>query len=173
MTNDKDAGCLSLQFATKQEIELIRDKCRRMVRKRAAVSGAAAAVPIPGLDIATDFGLLSTLIEQINTEFGLTPDQIGRLKPELQRVALQAVAGMAGMLAGKFVTRELVTRLLKRSGMKSMVKYSARIVPIAGQLISAGIGYTTFRAIGNQHIDACVKVAQELLATTEKRGGVA
>jgi hypothetical protein len=40
------------------ELEKVRRECKRMVMKRAAISGTANLIPVPGLDIATDLGLL-------------------------------------------------------------------------------------------------------------------
>lgn len=170
MASGKDIGAWTLVPASQEEIEVLRKKCKRLVLRRAAVSAGVAIVPIPGIDIAADLGLLVKLIEDINTEFGLTPGQISRLRPEVRLVVYQTMVGMSSMLVGKLVTRELVTRLLQRAGMKMMVKYSAKIVPVAGQMVSAAIGFTAFRTIGNQHIEACAKVAGELLESTGESG---
>ncbi len=169
MADEKDRGNWTLVPASLQEIEMLRKKCRRMVLRRAAVSAGAAAVPIPGIDIATDLGLLVKLIEDINAEFGLTPGQISRLRPEVRLVVYQAMVGMSSMLVGKLVTREVVAQVLQRTGMRLLVKYSAKIVPVAGQAVSAAIGFAAFRTIGNQHVDACAKVAGELLEPREAK----
>ena len=168
MAQGKDIGAWTLVPASQEEIDALRKKCKRLVLRRAAVSAGVAVVPIPGIDVAADLGLLVKLIEDINTEFGLTPGQISRLRPEVRLVVYQTMVGMSSMLVGKLVTRELVARLLQRAGMKMMVKYSAKIVPVAGQVVSAAIGFTAFRTIGNQHIEACAKVAGELLGPTGK-----
>ena len=63
----------------------------------------------------------------------------------------------------KLVSRELILHLLKRSGVKIATKQVARFVPFAGQAVAAAIGYAVFRQIGNQHVNACAAVAQELL----------
>lgn len=150
--------------STEKDIEAVRMKCRRLVTRRAAVSAGMSAVPIPGLDLAADLGLLMRLIEEINVEFGLTPEQIERLQPKARVLVYEVVAGMGSVLVGKLVTRELVAHLLKRAGMKAMVKYSAKIVPVAGQIASATLGFAAFRVIGYQHVEACAKVARELMA---------
>jgi hypothetical protein len=62
------------------------------------------------------------------------------------------------------VTRELVLRVFKKSGIKLAAKSVARFVPFAGQLVSAAIGYALFQKMGYQHVEACVKVAQEVVA---------
>lgn len=164
MKPEQDAGGWALVPGTEEEIAFLRRKCRRLVLRRAAMSAGVAAVPLPGIDIVADLSLLVNLVEQINTEFGMTPAQINRLRPGLRVVAYETMVGMGGVLVGKLVTRDLVARLLKRAGMKAMVKYSAKIVPVAGQIVSAAVGFAAFRTIGNQHVDACVKVAQELLS---------
>ena len=78
-------------------------------------------------------------------------------------MAYRAAVGMGGMLVGKLVSRELILLLLKRSGVKIATKQVARFVPFAGQAVAAVIGYAVFRQIGNQHVNACAAVAQELL----------
>ena len=169
----KAAAAWTVVPSTPKDIELIRKKCRRLVMRRAAISAGVSAVPIPGLDIVSDLSLLATLIEDINTEFGLTPAQIDRLQPKRRIAAYEMIVSMGSVMVGKVVTKALIGRLLQRTGMKILVKHSARLVPLAGQVVAAGIGFATFRAIGNQHIEACTSVAAELMtvASEPARGG--
>lgn len=146
-----------------REIEQVRERCRRLVRRRAALSAGVAALPIPGIDVMSDVSLFALLINDINRAFGLTPEQIERLQPTFKLIAYEAAVGVGGMLVGKLVTRELVLVLLRRSGMKMLVRQATRLVPLAGQLVSAALGFTVFRQIGYQHVDACATVARELL----------
>ncbi len=148
---------------SKDEIEQVRARCRRMVRRRATISAGVSAVPLPGVDVVSDVGLFTLLIDDINQEFGLTPEQIERLNPQFKLMAYKAAVGMGGVLVGKLVTRELILSLLKRSGVKILAKQAARFVPLAGQVAAAAIGYAVFRQIGYQHVEACAVVAQELL----------
>ena len=150
--------------STPGEIEALRKKCRRLVTRRAAMSAGVAAVPIPGLDVAADITLLMRLIEEINVEFGLTPEQIEHLQPKARLIVYRAIVGVGSAVVGRVVTRELVGLLLKTAGMKAAVKYSAKMVPVAGQLASAAIGFAAFRVIGYQHVEACARVAEELIA---------
>ncbi|WP_229506213.1 hypothetical protein [Massilia sp. BJB1822] len=154
----------TLMPASERDIEEVKARCRRIVKRRAAVSAGIAAVPLPGVDLAADLGLFAAVIDDINHEFGLTPAQIERLQPKFRLIAYEAALSVGGMLIGKLITKELVLQLLRRSGAKLLAKQATRIVPIAGQIASAAIGFVAFRQIGNQHIDACAKVAAELLA---------
>ena len=150
---------------TVPEIEQVRERCRALVRKRAAISAGVAAVPLPGIDVVADLGSFAGMVEEINRAFGLTPAQIERLQPRMRVAAYEAVGALGGMLVGKLVTRELVLKLLRRSGGKLAAKSAAKVVPLAGQIASAAIGFALFRQMGYQHVDACTRVAQEVAQT--------
>jgi hypothetical protein len=121
-----------------------------------------AAVPLPGVDILADLAAFATMVEEINMAFGLTPQQIERLQPRVRIVVYEAVASLGGMLVGKLITRGLVLRIFKKSGIKLAAKTVAKVVPLAGQVASAAIGFVLFRQMGYQHVDACVKVVQQV-----------
>jgi len=143
-------------------IESTRTRCLALVKKRAAMSAAVAAVPVPGLDLLADITGFAALVDQINAEFGLTQNQIERLHPRLRVIAYKAAASVGGMLVGKLVTRGAVARLFRLVAGRMAVKTTAKMVPLAGQIASAAIGYTLFKRMGAQHVEACVKVVQEL-----------
>lgn len=151
-------------------IERVRAQCRALVRKRAAISAGVAAVPLPGLDIVADLGSFASMVEDINRAFGLTPAQIERLQPRLRVMVYEAVGALGGMLVGKLVTKELVVKILQRSGSKLAAKSAAKVVPLAGQIASAAIGFALFRQMGYQHVEACARVAQEVAASVGAMG---
>ncbi|MGZ5202546.1 MAG: hypothetical protein ACXWC4_22520 [Telluria sp.] len=144
------------------EIARVRERCRKLVRSRAAVSAGVAVVPIPGVDVLSDLATFSMLIEEVNRAFGLTPEQIERLQPRLRIVAYEAAAAIGGMLVGKIITREVVVQLFKKSGIKLAAKSMAKFVPLAGQVASAAIGYALFRRMGYEHVEACARVAKQV-----------
>lgn len=136
-------------------------RCRKLLNRRAVVAAAASTVPIPGLDWAVDAGLMSKLIPDINEEFGLTPKQI-ELLPDAKREEVQkALAVVGSVAAGRYVTRELVLRLAKTVGRRLTAQQAAKYVPIAGQAVSALLGYSAMRYLGEEHIKDCVRVVQE------------
>jgi len=85
------------------------------------------------------------------------------MHPRFRMIAYQAAVGIGSMLVGKVVTREVVMHVLRKVGVKTAAKQASKFVPLAGQLASAGIGFFAFRQIGYQHVEACVRVAQELV----------
>ena len=141
-------------------IEAVR-RGRRLLHGKAMVAAAASAVPVPGLDWAVDAAVLSRLIPAVSAEFGLTPEQIARLEPR-QRDQVQKAVNMVGsVLIGKFITRDLVLKAAAAVGMRLTAKQAAKYVPFAGQAVSALVGYSAIRLLGEEHLKDCVRVARE------------
>jgi uncharacterized protein (DUF697 family) len=156
------AGAVALLPLSDGDIDRVRERCRALVRKRAAISAGISAVPIPGVDMVSDLASFASMVEDINRDFGLTPAQIDALQPHMRVATYQAMAALGGTLVGKLVTRELVLRLLQKSGARLAAKSATKIVPLAGQIASAAIGFALFRQMGYQHVEACARVAQEV-----------
>jgi uncharacterized protein (DUF697 family) len=136
-------------------------RARKLIAKRALVAAAAGAVPLPGLDWAVDAALLSKLIPQINSEFGLHPHQIEQL-PLHQRQRVQtAITLVGGALLGKLITKNLIISALKTVGIRLTAAQAAKFVPLAGQAASAALNYAALRWLGEQHIQDCIRVVQE------------
>ena len=159
----KQQGAWTLIPGSPADIELVRQKCRRLVRRRAMWSAGVSVLPIPGLDVVADMGNFAKLIDEVNREFGLNHEQVERLHPRIKLIVYEAAIGVGGMMVGRLVTREVLLQLLKRTGIKSAARQASKLVPLAGQAVSAALGYAVFRQIGYQHVDACAVVAKELL----------
>lgn len=134
---------------------------RKLLNRRALVAAAASAVPVPGLDWAVDAALLTKLLPEINAQFGLTPQQLDALPKHKRERVQQALSVVGSALIGKFITAELVLRAATTVGLRLTGKQAAKFVPVAGQVVSAAIGYTAIRVLGEQHIRDCVQVAKE------------
>lgn len=140
-------------------------RCRKLLNRRALMAAAASTMPVPGLDWAVDAALMSRLIPAINKEFGLTPQQIENL-PAVQREQVQkAVAVVGSIVIGRFVTRDLVVRMAKAVGKRLTVQQAAKYVPLAGQAVSAVLGYSAVRYLGEEHIKDCVRVVRQARLT--------
>lgn len=135
-------------------------RSHQLLHRRALVAAVASTVPVPGLDWAVDAALLSRLLPKINAEFGLTPAQLDRLDPGKREQVQKAVALVGSVLIGKLITKELVFMAAQKIGVRLTVQQAAKYVPLAGQAISAVMGYTAIRYLGEQHIRDCLRVAQ-------------
>ena len=135
-------------------------RSRKLLNRRALVGAVASTVPVPGLDWAVDAALLTRLVPAINSEFGLTPAQLDGLPDHKREQVQKALAMVGSVLVGKFITRDLVMRMAQTMGKRLTVRQAAKYVPLAGQAISAVMGYTALRYLGEEHIKDCVRVAQ-------------
>jgi uncharacterized protein (DUF697 family) len=136
-------------------------RARQVLHRRALAGAAAGAVPIPGLEWLVDAALLSRLIPAINEEFGLSPEQIERLPKRKREQVEKAVSVVGSMVIGKFITRDLVIKSAAALGKRVTIGRAAKLVPFAGQALSALIGYSAIRYLGEQHIRDCVEVCRE------------
>jgi uncharacterized protein (DUF697 family) len=143
-----------------KHLEKAREECRAMVLRRAATSAGASVIPIPGLDIAADVGLLMKLLPAINRKFGLTPEQIEKLEPERKLVVYALISRGGKSMVGRAVTKKLVLVALKRVGIRMTAKQAAKYLPFAGQVASAFLGFGAMMYIGTSHIDECYQIAK-------------
>ncbi|MDO9094251.1 MAG: hypothetical protein Q7U99_16635 [Rubrivivax sp.] len=144
------------------DLQAIAARCRKKVSRRAMLAAGVAMVPVPGLDWATDLGILVRLLPQISAEFGLTPEQVERLAPDRRIVVYKVISATGGVLVGKIITRELVLGLVKMVGVRLTTQQAAKYVPLAGQALSAALTYSALRYVCEQHIQQCLAVARQL-----------
>lgn len=150
------------------ELEKIRRECRKMVTKRAALSGTASIVPLPGLDMATDIGLLAQMLPEINERFGLHPEQMDEYNPQIRMIIANALIRFSTQAAGKWITKELIVQILKKVGVRITTKQAAKYIPFVGQAASAALGFTAMKILGNQHIEECYRVAKHSIEEVKK-----
>lgn len=149
------------------EIAEVVRRCRALVHRHSLFAAGASALPIPGLDLMTDVATLSKLIASINDAFGLTPEQIERLAPARRLVVYKAISAGGGLLVGRRVTRALVMRVLKLVGLRLSAQQAAKWVPIAGQVVSVALTYSSLRYVCSQHIRQCIAVSRQLVLTVD------
>ncbi|MGQ4680386.1 hypothetical protein [Paenibacillus polymyxa] len=148
---------------TIEELEQIRKECKSMVTKRAAASGGAVLVPIPGADVLADVGILMQLLPAINEKFGLSEQQLEGLDAETKSMVYGFITSIGSKLIGRLITREAIVKILQKMGIRIATKQVSKFVPLLGQGLAAAIGFTAMRTIGNRHIDECYEVAKRLL----------
>ena len=157
-----------MQAETINELSRIRDECKSMVTKRATVSGAAAAVPLPGVDIGSDVALLLEMIPAISRRFGLSQEQIEAQDPQIKGLILVAITSVGSEMVGKAITKQLIMQLLKQVGVRVATKQVTKWIPFVGSAISAGISFTAMKYLGNSHVDECYEVAKRVLEDKKK-----
>jgi len=152
---------------TLAELDAIRDECRRMVTKRAAISAGASVVPVPGADLVADVGILRKMLPQISERFGLREDQVARMDATRAQQVFAIAAGMGNSIIGRAVTKRVVVALLRRMGVRIAAASVARFVPLLGSAVAATISFGAMKLAGNAHIDDCYATAKTLAGLDE------
>jgi uncharacterized protein (DUF697 family) len=145
------------------DLDRTRASCKAMVRRRAATSGGMALIPIPGVDIAGDVGMLLEMIPAINRKFGLTPEQIEELDPRHKLLVYAMLKKVGSDLAGRAITRQLAVAALKKVGVRLSARKVLKYVPFAGQAAAVALSVTAMLYLGNSHVDACYEIARGAL----------
>lgn len=157
-----DADWEVVEDRSATDLQSVARRCRKKVSRRALLAAGVATLPVPGLDWATDLGILMRLLPQISAEFGLSADQVERLAPERRIVVYKVISATGGVLVGKLITRDLVLALVKMVGVRLTTQQAAKYVPLAGQAVSAVLTYSALRYVCEQHIQQCMAVARQL-----------
>ena len=158
-----DAACAAPEPAP---VDALRKECRAMARRRAALAAATSLIPIPGIDLATDLAMMARLINRINEHFGLSEAQIERLPVRHQALLYRLLASAGGTLAARLTTPLLIGRIVRVTGLRLTTMEAARLVPIAGQIVAAGIGYWSVNTVAMRHIAHCERIVGELQGDT-------
>lgn len=133
-----------------------RAACERLVTIAAGVSAANGLNPIPGVDIAVDLGVLTTLFSEIRDNYGLTEKRLSALQ------ALPAAKGLADQVL-KYATREGLLLLLKQFAGRQTVKEVSKYIPFVGQAVAATLGFTITNMAGNSYLDDCHQLAKQII----------
>ncbi len=152
-----------------EQLERVKQECMQLVNKRAVLSGAAAVVPLPGADISADIAIMMELLTEINKRFGLSEEQLNQMDLERKKVLLVIISSVGNELAGRTISANVVRSLLKRVGNRIAAKQVSRLVPLAGQAVSAGISFAAMRYLGRNHVEQCYQIALQYMNNIDRR----
>ena len=160
--------------STPQQIEAVARECRRMVSRRALLAAGVAVVPIPGLDWATNVGVLVKVLPDINKAFGLSAEQIERLAPDRRVVVFKAgktalgaraTASHSAPLAGDYA---VARACLQAAGADQVADLGARLHDVGRDSAGIEIGVVDPR-VGGHVLAHVVHADIHQLARIERR----
>lgn len=148
---------------TLAELDRLRDECRKLVTRRALTAAGASVVPVPGVDIAADIGLLATMLPAISKRFELDHDAVDKLPADAAQRVFVLAAGLGNNLIGRMMTRSVAKAILRRVGKRVAVASVAKYVPVLGSAIAASIGFGAMKLAGDAHVEDCYRTARALI----------
>ncbi|MBO7747169.1 hypothetical protein I8J29_23485 [Paenibacillus sp. MWE-103] len=156
-----------------KELERIRNSCKKLVTRKAMLSGTAAMVPIPGTDVVADVGMLMRLIPEINERFGLAETQLAELDAQRKAAAYGIITAVGSHLIGHAVTRRLIFALVKKAAARYAAKGATKFVPVVGTAVAGALSYGAMKYVGNKHVEDCYRVAKRILERQAAEAGSA
>ncbi|HEX7000198.1 MAG TPA: hypothetical protein VF164_00725 [Trueperaceae bacterium] len=148
---------------TLAQLDAVRRECRALVNRSASLSGLAAVVPLPGVDVGADVTLFMQLLPSINRRFGLSAEQVDALDARTKELVFLGATSVGSQVVARLVTADVVIALLRRIGVRVAAKSAARWVPVVGQAAAAGISFAAMRLVGNRHVEDCYQVARSVI----------
>lgn len=151
-------GRNKMKIQSKDELIKAKKAAMKIVKQRSTTSGAVAA----------DIGIMLEVIGKINKKFGLSSEEMDELDgDEKQKIAV-LITSVGSDFAGKVITKELVTKALKKAGVKVTTKQVAKYIPFAGAVIAGSISYGTMYMLGKRHVEDCFEICERILKEQNK-----
>ncbi|HEU0065954.1 MAG TPA: hypothetical protein VFQ57_01800 [Sphingomonas sp.] len=148
---------------TLSELDRVRDDCKAMVTKRSLVSAGTAVVPIPGIDLIADVGLLTKMLPDISERFGLSHEQVAKMDAGMGEQVLVVATSLGNTVIGRAITRRIVTAIIRRVGLRVAGASVAKFVPFLGQAAAASLSFGAMKLAGNRHVDDCYETVKRTL----------
>ncbi|XP_073426739.1 interferon-inducible GTPase 5-like [Dendrobates tinctorius] len=136
---------ISLPNISLPVLEKKRQAFRKDIWKWASLSCGVAAVPVPGLSVVCDIGILVNAMTSYKNAFGLDENSLEKLADKLGKDVSELKSVIKSPLVIKEINKELVTTLLTRgaTGGLMIVEYVVSNVPMLGSLAAGGISFAT------------------------------
>lgn len=155
---------------TARDLDQARRDCLRLVRRRASLAALAAAVPVPGLDVAAEARLLNGLLPEITDRFGLSPDKIRAMPTAQREQAAWRMRQHRPGFCGQVEPRDLLKRNLGSQVARLLATQVAKFVPLTGTAVAGWLGYGVVTRIARRYVDACEEVARALWTEPARPG---
>lgn len=136
---------ISLPNISLPVLEKKREALRKDIWKWSSLSCAVATVPIPGLSVACDVGILVKAMKSYRNAFGLDQQSLEMLANKFDKDINELRSEIKSPLVVQEINKELVTTLLTRgaAGALMVVEYAASNIPVLGSMAAGGISFGT------------------------------
>ncbi|XP_078268197.1 interferon-inducible GTPase 5-like [Rhinoraja longicauda] len=155
---------MSLPSTTLQIVEQKRAQLMKVIWMFATASGAVGAVPIIGLSVAVDLGIMVTALLDFRTSFGLDDAALQRLANIANKPMECLKAEVTTPLVGK-LNKEFVKQMLLRSTVVavSTTEMALSTIPIIGSIIGAVSSFGMTSKLLTNALDEVVENAQRVV----------
>ncbi|XP_056398357.1 interferon-inducible GTPase 5-like [Hyla sarda] len=126
-------------------LEKKREALRKEIWKLSTLSCAVATVPIPGLSVAVDVGILVKAMRNYQSAFGLDEQSLEKLANKCGKDVSELRSVIKSPLVVQEINKELVLKLLSKGagGALMLAEYAASNIPVLGSMAAGGISFGT------------------------------
>ncbi|XP_062394966.1 interferon-inducible GTPase 5-like [Sardina pilchardus] len=160
----KHALVLSLPVYSLEVLQRKKRHLQKMIWLTAFGSGAIAIVPIPGLTVACDYGIILSFLESVFKSFGLEDSSLQRLAARVQLNVMSLKAEIKSRFHDG-VTRRAVTSLLTTPAMAAIMTLKGLMsgaIPL-GQLPAGAMSVPIMHYLLNKGLKEMEKDAKSVL----------
>jgi uncharacterized protein (DUF697 family) len=161
MKHDGSALTDSANTDSAVDLDAIRQECISLMKKRALISGGVSAIPVPFLDIAVDAGMLTQLLPEISSRFGLEAPKVEAINFETGEVQWLELGSRGLAFAGAVASRGAARLSISGLGTRIVTRQVTKFIPLGGSIIAATMGYFVFKKITTKHINECYSRAKK------------
>ncbi|XP_030220099.1 interferon-inducible GTPase 5-like [Gadus morhua] len=145
-SHKRDVLILALPNICKSTINKKKEVFRSQIWHYALLSATVAAVPIPGISIVFDVGILVKVLQDYLFGFGLDKMSLEKCSSATNTPLDELRAMLNCICCGKDVTKELVLLMLKSATVALIglaAEEGSRFIPFIGIPIAAALSFTT------------------------------
>ncbi|KAM9299070.1 interferon-inducible GTPase 5-like [Gastrophryne carolinensis] len=126
-------------------LEKKRQALKKNIKYWAGLSCAVATVPLPGLSVACDIGILIAEMKKYRKAFGLDHSSLQRLASKCGKDIRELKSVIKSPIVIKEINKELVITLLSRVGVGGLMfaEYLVSNIPVVGTMVAGGISFGT------------------------------
>ncbi|XP_078143934.1 interferon-inducible GTPase 5-like [Centroberyx gerrardi] len=136
------------------------------IKYQALNSALVAAVPIPGLSIAADLGMLVIFTTQYKNGFGLDSKSLQKLADSTHVPLSDLQAVMTSPLAANVINKELIIKVISMSAVATAImaaEEGLRFIPLIGTVAAMSASYASVYKILNDCLNMLAEDAQKVL----------
>ncbi|XP_062398770.1 interferon-inducible GTPase 5-like [Sardina pilchardus] len=155
---------LSIPVYSLEALQRKKKHLQKMIWLTAFGSGAIATVPVPGLTLACDYGIIMSFLERVFKSFGLDDSSLQRLAARVQLDVMALKAEITSRFRGG-VTHETMKSLLATPSMASLMTLKGLMsgaVPL-GQLPAGAMSVGILHYLLNKGLKEMEKDAKSVL----------
>ncbi|XP_026548676.1 interferon-inducible GTPase 5-like isoform X1 [Notechis scutatus] len=163
----KDILTLSVHIFSEKELMKKKELMKSYIKKIALISCACGAVPVPGLSMACDVGILIDALRRFCRVFGLDDRSLRFLALQTGKEFVDLRSAIKKTPLANAINAELVFSLLMRSSLwvaVSLVEMVLDIIPVIGSLFGGASSYVVTYHFLNSFLEDAVEDARNVRA---------